>query len=146
MAKDQQRSPPELLGAIIEAISDRLGCPPVEIQGPAELERRPADTPPGRITVRAPEPGSLIGLLAGSQLHLGLDSGPSHLAAALGRPGLVLFAPGAPRRWGPLGPRGATPRIVAPGADWTRLDLEQTARRAARIAARRSEDPAEPRS
>ena len=32
------------------------------------------------------------------------DSGPAHLAAALGRPLVVLFGPTAPGRWAPTGP------------------------------------------
>lgn len=45
---------------------------------------------------------------------LGLDSGPLHLAAALGKPGLALFGPTDPARNGPYYPSIATLR--APGA------------------------------
>ena len=34
---------------------------------------------------------------------VGNDSGISHLAAAIGTPGVVLFGPTDPRRWRPLG-------------------------------------------
>jgi heptosyltransferase-1 len=34
---------------------------------------------------------------------VGLDSGPLHLAAALGRPGVALFGPTSPERNGPYG-------------------------------------------
>ena len=34
------------------------------------------------------------------------DSGPMHLAAALGRPVVALFGPGRPERYGPYGPPG----------------------------------------
>ena len=36
--------------------------------------------------------------------YIGNDSGPTHLAAAMGLPTLALFGPTDPRRWGPCGP------------------------------------------
>ncbi|HHI68632.1 MAG TPA: hypothetical protein ENJ97_04825 [Planctomycetes bacterium] len=42
--------------------------------------------------------------LAGASLYVGNDSGPSHLAAALGVPSLVLFGPTDPLVWGPPWP------------------------------------------
>jgi len=44
-------------------------------------------------------------LLQAMDLVLSVDSGPMHLAAALGRPVLALFGPTDPRRTGPYGPR-----------------------------------------
>ena len=43
-------------------------------------------------------------LLAGVALFVGNDSGISHLAAAVGTPGVVLFGPTDARRWRPLSP------------------------------------------
>jgi heptosyltransferase-1 len=45
---------------------------------------------------------------------VGLDSGPMHLAAALGKPGVALFGPTDPARNGPYG--GSFQVIRAPGA------------------------------
>ncbi len=45
---------------------------------------------------------------------VGIDSGPLHLAAALGKPGVALFGPTDPARNGPYG--GAIPVLRAPGA------------------------------
>ena len=56
-------------------------------------------------------------LLAGAALYLGNDSGISHLAAAVGAPGVVLFGPTDARRWRPL-----SPAIVALQARSTRPD------------------------
>jgi heptosyltransferase I len=46
---------------------------------------------------------------------VGLDSGPMHLAAALGKPGLALFGPTDPARNGPYG--GSMAVLRSPGAD-----------------------------
>ncbi|MCU0246721.1 MAG: hypothetical protein MUC42_09105, partial [Bryobacter sp.] len=45
---------------------------------------------------------------------IGLDSGPLHLAAALGKPGVALFGPTDPARNGPYG--GTVTVLRAPGA------------------------------
>jgi len=47
----------------------------------------------------------LAHLLAGATLVVSSDSGPAHLAAAVGAPVVVLFGPETPERYGPLGPR-----------------------------------------
>lgn len=43
-----------------------------------------------------------LDLLAGARAVLGNDSGPIHLAAALGRPQVSLFGPTDPTRWAPV--------------------------------------------
>mgnify|MGYP005848585615 CR=1 FL=1 len=45
-----------------------------------------------------------IALLAGAEVFIGGDSGPLHLAAALGRPAIGLFGPTDPACTGPRGP------------------------------------------
>jgi heptosyltransferase-2 len=52
--------------------------------------------------------GALIGILAGASLFVGNDSGPAHLAAALGRPGVTLFGSTSASHSGPVGPRMRT--------------------------------------
>ncbi len=49
-----------------------------------------------------PETG---GLLAASELLIANDSGPVHMAAAIGTPALVIFGPTEPTRTGPYGDR-----------------------------------------
>ncbi len=53
--------------------------------------------------------GELAALLEKSKLLVSMDSGPVHIAAAVGTPTVVLFGkgdnPGQPRRWGPWGNR-----------------------------------------
>jgi len=50
-------------------------------------------------------PLDLAGHLAAARLYVGNDSGPGHVAAAVGCPTLSLFGPTDPRLWRPLGPR-----------------------------------------
>jgi lipopolysaccharide heptosyltransferase II len=46
--------------------------------------------------------GGLAGLLAGARLVISNDSGPLHVAAALGTPAVGLFGPTLPQRTGPV--------------------------------------------
>lgn len=48
--------------------------------------------------------GELMALFEMSSLFLGSDSGPMHLAAAIGTPIVALFGPGDDTRWRPLSP------------------------------------------
>ncbi len=55
-----------------------------------------------------------LAMLAECGLFVGNDSGPMHLAAALGAPVVGLFGPTDPVRWGPLGERCLALRGDAP--------------------------------
>lgn len=67
----------------------------------------------GAAICRLPSPslGNFLAALAGACLFVGNDSGPAHMAAALGRPGVVIFGSSSSRIWGPWRPR-APWRIV----------------------------------
>jgi ADP-heptose:LPS heptosyltransferase len=60
----------------------------------------------------------LAALLAEGDAYLGNDSGPSHLAGAVGARGAVIFGPSDVKRWRPLG-GGLEPVSPKP---WTPLD------------------------
>jgi|Deesub1362A_J573_1020465.scaffolds.fasta_scaffold00140_63 ADP-heptose:LPS heptosyltransferase len=45
----------------------------------------------------------LLRILKGGALYIGNDSGPTHLAAALGVPTLAIFGPSDPLQWSPMG-------------------------------------------
>jgi heptosyltransferase-3 len=86
----------------------------VIIAGPAEAGEAPMLGPPEARDWPLPD---VAALLAGAALFLGNDSGISHLAAAVGTPGVVLFGPTDARRWRPL-----SPTVVALQARSTRPD------------------------
>ena len=54
-------------------------------------------------------------LIERCHLFIGNDSGPMHVAAALGVPVLALFGPGSPRRTAPVAARG---RVIALSKDY----------------------------
>jgi heptosyltransferase-3 len=60
--------------------------------------------------------GELIALVAASRMFVGDDSGPAHLAAALQRPSVVIFAVTDPVQWRPW---QADHRIVQTGATFS---------------------------
>lgn len=73
------------------------GIEPVFLAGPADLTG-------GFGEFRVFQNASLRvvkSLMAGSQLFIGNDSGPAHLAAAFGVPSVVLFGPSDPVTWAP---------------------------------------------
>ena len=107
-----KRWAPARFRTLLQEMSRRLAVVPVVIGGPEEQE------PGGALlTPEIPKVVNLIGRLSVTQLAalcqcaklvVSNDSGPVHVAAAVGTPTVVLFgaeAPAAgPRRWGPWGP------------------------------------------
>jgi heptosyltransferase-2 len=67
-------------------VAAALGGPAIQLQGRTSLT-------------------DLMGVLSQLSLLLANDSGPMHLAAALGTPTLAVFGPTDPRETAPLGPR-----------------------------------------
>ncbi len=79
----------------------------VLLVGPAELESiDPACyLSPAVPVVREAPLATVAALIAEAGGYVGNDSGPTHLAAALGRPTVALFGPSDPAVWAPRGPR-----------------------------------------
>ncbi len=66
-----------------------------------------------------------------ARVFVGCDTGPTHLAAALGVPTIALFGPTDPEQWGPI---GASVRVVrAPEADLGRLEASAVVAEAAAL-------------
>jgi heptosyltransferase-3 len=81
------------------------GCQVVFVGAPAETQRanevitqldRPVLNLVGEIAL-----GELLGLLKLSTAYLGNDSGPMHMAAAMGTPGVAMFSYARESEWGP---------------------------------------------
>jgi ADP-heptose:LPS heptosyltransferase len=121
----------------------RRGPAAAWLAGPAELERGtlPADLAGGAV-VREPALERLAGILACADIYIGNDSGATHLAAAVRRPGggrtptIALFGPSDARVWGPRGPnvriiRSADGTMDGIGVDrvWAEAASSMTGRR-----------------
>lgn len=63
----------------------------------------------------------LAAVLQRLDLFLGCDSGPMHLAAAVGTPVVAVFGPSSPARWGPLGSRAEVVRVSLPCSPCNRI-------------------------
>ena len=81
--------------------------------GPVERERQL--TVSNLPTLHPPDLRALAGLLSKAALFIGNDSGPGHIAAAVGTPTLTLFGPTDPLLWAPRGKRSQV--LQAPSAD-----------------------------
>lgn len=99
-----KRYPPELWGEVARRLHARTGLPPMVVTGPEEesLAHRAIAASDGLIRhVPTPDLAALAGVLRGGALVLGGDSGPVHLAHALGSPVLCLMGPTDPAELGP---------------------------------------------
>ena len=114
--------PASRFAAVFEWFSGRI--PAVVLWGPAEAARsEELDRllPSDRLSPATPV--ELAENLADARLYIGNDSGPGHLAAAVGTPTLSLFGPTDPGVWRPLGPRARV--ITAPADTMESLTLEE---------------------
>jgi ADP-heptose:LPS heptosyltransferase len=111
----------ERLAALIEWLPSTVGASTLVLAGPADEDAvarllAQLSTPPPLVRdLPLPE---LAAVLQHADAYLGNDSGPTHLAAILGRPTLALFGPTDPALWAPRGPRVRVLRH-APLADLT---------------------------
>ncbi|HYA64596.1 MAG TPA: glycosyltransferase family 9 protein [Candidatus Sulfotelmatobacter sp.] len=99
--------PAERFGALCQRIRGELGLPCVINYGPGEkaLASEVQEASGGAKPIRYDgETGPLIALLRNSQCIVGGDTGPLHLAVALGTPAVALFGPTDPARNGPYPP------------------------------------------
>lgn len=95
---------PSALHAAIAGRWRRAGGAVALVLGPAEQGEDDDWTGIGSI-VRPASVAELARLLARAAAFVGNDAGPSHVAAALGTPGVVLYATTAPGQFGPRGVR-----------------------------------------
>lgn len=97
--------PPELWGQVAKGLAD-LRLAPVVLWGPGEADLADAVVQAsGGAARRAPETSllELAALTRVSRLFLAADTGPLHIAGAMGAPIVALFGPTDPARNGPWG-------------------------------------------
>jgi heptosyltransferase-1 len=119
--------PPERFGQLSQLIRESLGMRCVVNYGPGEddlaLAVRECSGDAGPIPYNGPL-GPLMALLRNAACIVGGDTGPLHLAIALGTPAVALFGPTDPARNGPYGTEDIVLR--APGAVRTHSRIDET--------------------
>jgi heptosyltransferase I len=113
---------PELTTALL----NRTDCPVVVWDSHLRWNDPPLDAPEKFVNLtQKTSLLQLIELLRGASLVVANDSGPLHIAAALGRPTLGLFGPTDPCRFGPYPLRESRNHVLqAAGGDMSRLSVK----------------------
>lgn len=105
----QKRWPVARFGALAERLATEAGARLLLLWGPdeAHMAREISLALPGQSALLAPptDLGELAALLRRCRLMIANDTGPLHLAAALGTPALGLYGPTRAERNGPYGAR-----------------------------------------
>lgn len=118
---------PKGYAKVMETIQERFGGTILLIGGPEErhaaLEIASLTSTPVRILAGETDVPELITVLNQCDLYVGPDSGPMHLAEALGTPVVSLWGPTNERAWGPCPEIGSSPAITLRAADRPRPTL-----------------------
>ncbi len=109
-----KRWPPARFGAIARGLRSTRGLRSVVLWGPGEraLAERVAAAAGGAAALAPPTTlGSLVALARAAAVVVSGDTGPLHVAAAVGTPTVGIYGPSDPRRNGPWSPRDV---VVSP--------------------------------
>ena len=100
-----KRYPPERWGEVARRLRETTGLPTLVPIAPGEegLAAEIEATSGGAVRTMPADLPTLAALLRRARLVMGGDSGPTHLAHALGTPVLMLMGPTDPARHGPYG-------------------------------------------
>ena len=99
-----KRWPAERFGQVAAHLRDRHGLPSVVLWGPGEPDLAAAvERASSGAAVSAPRTGlaDLVAIAREARLIVSGDTGPTHIAAAVGVPVVALFGPTDPKRNGP---------------------------------------------
>lgn len=108
-----KRWPAYRFGRVADTLIERDGLKVIIIGGPADVETvkdmRTGMLHKAIILSEEHSLGEVAALLKRCRMFISNDSGPVHIAAAVGTPVVVIFGrsnPGlSPKRWGPIGPK-----------------------------------------
>ena len=106
-----KRWPPARLGAIAVELRSRHALQSVAVWGPGEelLAREVVDKSGGAALLSPPTTiADVVALARGASLYLSGDTGPAHIAAAVGTPIVGIYGPTRPSRNGPWSPHDVT--------------------------------------
>jgi heptosyltransferase-1 len=106
-----KRWPPERFGAVARHLRVRHGWPSIVAWGPGEEDlARAVVAAAGGTAALAPMTslGELLAIVSAASLVVSGDTGPLHLAAALGTPIVGIYGPTDPARNGPWSPADVT--------------------------------------
>jgi ADP-heptose:LPS heptosyltransferase len=98
--------PPDKFAALASKLSLSNRASVVVILGPAEASLEAIFREVGFPVLKDLDLPTVAAIARIASAFVGNDSGVSHLAAAVGAPGVVIFGPTDPARWRPLGPGG----------------------------------------
>lgn len=102
-----KRWAPERFGAVAAAIRDRLALASLVLWGPGEAGAAAAVVAASRGAAELSPPTAIVdlpALLRGARLVISGDTGPLHIAGAVGAPIVALFGPTLAERNGPWSP------------------------------------------
>ena len=107
-SKAEKNWTPEGYARVLEAVESNHGLRPVLVGGPSAVERRLADevralTGAAVVDALGDDLRKLVWILEGSTLLISPDTGPLHIARALGTPVVGLYGYTNPKRSGPYG-------------------------------------------
>jgi heptosyltransferase-1 len=106
-----KRWPPERLASIAAALQSRHGLRSVVLWGPGEEPLAQAVVAgAGGAAVVSPKTSiaDMVALARGAELMVSGDTGPTHIAAAVGTPIVGIYGPTRPARNGPMSPIDVT--------------------------------------
>jgi ADP-heptose:LPS heptosyltransferase len=102
---EAKRWPTENYARLLEMIQSELGMPVVLLEGPDEAGVADAINPRAKVAKLRGNLGTAAAVLERAALYVGSDSGLAHLAAAVGKRAVTIFAPADPDRVCPFGNR-----------------------------------------
>jgi heptosyltransferase III len=119
--------PAEKFAALASQLSLSKRASVVVILGPAETSIEPIFRAAGVPVLKDIDLPTVAALARLASAFVGNDSGVSHLAAAVGAPGVVIFGPTDPARWRPMGPGGDASVRVLRGEPIDSIEVREVA-------------------